>query len=85
MELRIRKGLAGYENDEMLWGTAEKAFSGALLWKPKDGSEKLLTIDVTPELLLDVQRAQLGRKITSLDITINANTMIDYMKLTLVY
>jgi hypothetical protein len=84
MELRIRKGLAGYENDEMLWGTAGK-MSSAVLWRPRDGSERLLTLDVRPELLLDVQRAQLGRKITSLDISINQNTVIDYIKLTLVY
>ena len=50
-----------------------------------DAHERLLTFEIKPEFLLDVQRAQIGKKITSLDFSIGDDTTVDYIKLTLVY
>jgi hypothetical protein len=36
-------------------------------------------------LLLDVQRAQFSKKVTSLDFAIGDDTTVDYIKLTLIY
>jgi tetratricopeptide (TPR) repeat protein len=84
MELRIRKGRTNYQNDLLYYGSAPQPTGTAGLWRPTD-SEKLRTLDVTPEALLDVQRAQLGRKVTSLDVVVSQHTIVDYIRLTLVY
>jgi len=86
VELHIRKGISGYQNDALVYGAAPKLASRATLWvDAPDVSERLLTLEIPPEVLLDVQRAQVGKKITSLDFTIGDDTTIDYIKLTLVY
>jgi hypothetical protein len=90
MELRIRAGGFGYMNDMIGYGSAGggqgTGFSQVgQLWDPRDDNERLRTFDVTPGFLLDVQRAQLEKKINSLDVTIGQHTTVDYIKLTLVY
>jgi Tfp pilus assembly protein PilF len=85
LELRIRKGRNSYENDMLALGTAPRSISFFRLWLPVDDPEKLFTWDITPEVLMDVQRAQLGKKVTSLDIAVSQHTMADYIKLRLVY
>jgi hypothetical protein len=87
LELRIRKGNSGYENDTMSYGAAPRLAGGAFpLWADSPGvSERLLTFPIRREFLLDVQRAQVGKKITSLDFAIQDDTTVDYIKLTLVY
>jgi hypothetical protein len=45
----------------------------------------LYTLGIPGEFLLDVQRAQLSKKVTSLDFAIGDDTTVDYIKLTLVY
>ena len=37
------------------------------------------------EFLLDVQRAEYSKKVTSLDVMIGEETTVDFIKLTLVY
>jgi tetratricopeptide (TPR) repeat protein len=86
LETRIRKGNSGYENDTMGWGVAGRMTAPYPLWADSPGvSERLLTRMIGREFLLDVQRAQAGKKITSLDISIQDDTTVDYIKLTLVY
>ena len=85
MELRVRKGRGGYENDALLYGSAPRLTEGVGLWRPTDGDQRLLTIDIGPESLLGVQRTQIGKKVTSLDVQVSQRTIVDYIKLTLVY
>jgi hypothetical protein len=86
-ELHIRKGASGYQNDTYSYGVTTKLTYGpSFLWAVSpDVSERLLTFGFTPEILLEVQRAQLGKKIASLDFAIGHDTTVDYIKLTLVY
>jgi len=85
MELRIRKGRSSYENDAILYGSAPKLGLGQGLWRPTDDDVRMWTLDMLPEVLLDVQRAQVGKKVTSLDVTVSQHTTVDYLRLTLVY
>ena len=51
----------------------------------QDRTERLFTFSIGPETLLDVQRAQYKKKVTSLDFIVQDDTTVDYIKLTLVY
>jgi tetratricopeptide (TPR) repeat protein len=89
-EVHIRKGTTGYQNDTLSYGAVgavPRIWSATvLLWADlPDAHERLLTFEIKPEFLLDVQRAQIGKQITSLDFTIGDDTTVDYIKLTLVY
>jgi tetratricopeptide (TPR) repeat protein len=86
VELHIRKGGSGYE-DKVGYGVAPSlAWSSLPLWADlPDASERLFTLGIGPQILLDVQRSQVGKKITSLDFGIGRETTVDYIKLTLVY
>jgi hypothetical protein len=86
-EFHFRKGVSSYQNDVVGFGVAPKpAYATGLLWQiAPDAPERLLTIDISPEVLLDAQRAQVGKKTTSLDFYIGHGTTVDYIKLTLVY
>lgn len=86
LELRVRNGGFGYKNDTFSFGSFESsAWNIGLLWDPADSNERLRTVNVTPGLLLDVQRAQLGKRINSFDVVVGLHTTVDYIKLTLVY
>ena len=87
LEIRIRKGNSGYENDTMSYGAAPRLAGRPYpFWADSPGvSERVLTGTIAREFLLDVQRAQAGKKITSLDFEIQDDTTVDYIKLTLVY
>jgi tetratricopeptide (TPR) repeat protein len=91
LEVHIRKGKAGYENDSLGYGVAPFTLplpsSGPqLLWADRpDENERLFTVGIPGEVLLDVQRAQFSKKVTSLDFTIGDDTTVDYIKLTLIY
>jgi tetratricopeptide (TPR) repeat protein len=85
MEFRIRKGRSGYENDGIWWGSAPKPDLGQGLWRPAEDDVRMWTRDMLPEVLLDVQRAQVGKKVTSLDVIVSQHTTVDYIRLTLVY
>jgi tetratricopeptide (TPR) repeat protein len=86
LELRVRKGGSRYQDDVFWYGVAPKLTNGTgPIWNfAPDTSERLFTIDITSEVLLDVQRAQVGKK-TSLDIQVGHGTTVDYLKLMLVY
>lgn len=86
LELRVRNGGFGYKNDMISVGSVgSSAWNAGLLWDPGDGDERLRTVDVTPGLLFDIQRAQVGKKINSFDVQIGQHTTVDYIRLTLVY
>ena len=87
LETRIRKGNSGYENDTLIYRAGPNLTSNPIpLWADSPGvSERLLTFPIIREFLLDAQRAQVGKKITSLDFMIQDDTTVDYIKLTLVY
>ncbi len=86
VELRIRKGYTGYENDSMVIGFPPGPRQQIPLWlDTPSATERLLTFTIGAEYLLDTQRAQLGKKITSLDFAIGDDTTVDYIKITLVY
>ena len=85
LELRIRKGSTGWENDSVNYGVSPNISKKRLLWDSADIRERLLTVDLDPAFLLEVQGAQIGKKITSLDIIIGDDTVVDYVKITLVY
>jgi len=85
-ELHIRKGKSGFENDTITVGSAPNVARTLPLWLDvQDRNERLFTFDVGPEMLLDAQRAQYAKKVTSLDFIIQDDTTVDYIKLTLVY
>ena len=85
-ELGIRRGKAGFENDTMALGSAPALGQPKPLWlDAQDRTERLVTFTVGPETLLDVQRAQYKKKVTSLDFVVQDDTTVDYIKLTLVY
>lgn len=90
LEIHVRKGNAGYENDTLNYGVAP--FTSGLpgrslpLWVNRpDQSEELFTSGFSADFLLDVQRAQTSRKVTSLDFNIGDDTTVDYIKVRLVY
>jgi hypothetical protein len=57
-----------------------------MIWADRpDENERLLTNGINGETLLDVQRAQFSRPVTSLDFAIGDDTTVDYIKLTLIY
>jgi tetratricopeptide (TPR) repeat protein len=85
LEFRIRKGRSGWENDSVNYGIASNLSKKTLIWDRADTTERLLRLDLDPAFLLDVQRAQIGKRITSLDIIIGDDTIVDYVKITLVY
>jgi tetratricopeptide (TPR) repeat protein len=86
VELHIRKGKAGFENDTIVFGSAPGLAHTSALWlDAQDRTERLFTVDIGEQDLLDVQRAQYKKRVTSLDFMIQDDTTVDYIKLTLVY
>jgi len=91
IEVHVRKGKSGYQNDSLAFGVAPfkppLPVSGSILiWADRpDENERLLTNGVPGDFLLDVQRAQFSKKVTSLDFAIGDDTTVDYIKLTLIY
>jgi tetratricopeptide (TPR) repeat protein len=91
LEIHVRKGKSGYQNDSVGYGVAPFAppmpnHAPEPIWNflPSQ-NETLFTRAIPGEFLLDVQRAQFSRKVTSLDFAIGDDTTVDYIKLTLVY
>jgi len=84
MELRVRKG-RGSRNNILAFGTAPNPSTGSAFWDRANTNEQLLTSDISAAMLLDVQRAQAGKKVTSLDLDFGYDITVDYIKLTLVY
>ena len=91
IEVHMRKGKSGYQNDSLGWGVAPMnpplPASGPLpIWADRpDENERLFTSGIPGDFLLDVQRAQFSKKVTSLDFAIGDDTTVDYIKLTLIY
>ena len=91
IEVHMRKGRSGYQNDSLGYGVAPfkppLPNSGPqLIWADRpDEQERLYTVGIPGEFLLDVQRAQFSKKVTSLDFAIGDDTTVDYIKLTLIY
>jgi tetratricopeptide (TPR) repeat protein len=91
IETHIRKGKSGYQNDSLNFGVAPFSpplpSSGPIaIWVDRpDDNERVFTNGVSGESLLDVQRAQFSKRVTSLDFRIGDDTTVDYIKLTLVY
>ena len=91
IEIHVRKGKSGYQNDSVGYGVAPFAppmpnHAPEPIWTFLPGqNETLFTRAIPGEFLLDVQRAQFSRKVTSLDFAIGDDTTVDYIKLTLVY
>jgi tetratricopeptide (TPR) repeat protein len=90
IEIHVRKGKAGYQNDMLGYGVAP--FTPPLpnstgpIWATRpDQNEDLLTRGIGRDFLLDVQRAQYSNKVTFLDFVVGDDTTVDYIKLTLVY
>jgi hypothetical protein len=87
----MRKGKSGYQNDSLGYGVAPfdrpLPDSGPMfIWADRpDENERLFTAPIPGDFLLDVQRAQFSKKVTSLDFTIGDDTTVDYIKLTLIY
>jgi tetratricopeptide (TPR) repeat protein len=85
-EVRVRAEGGNYKGDMVGFGLPGSPIRTSYpLWNPTDDNERLLTIDISPAFLLDLQRSQSGKKLTSLDVSISANSTVDYIKLTLVY
>ena len=95
LESRIRKGRdgwqsdaehsRGWQNDFVWYGSAPTLGRRETLWAGANTNERSVTVDIPQALLLDVQRAQFGKKIISLDVTIGGYSIVDYVKVTLVY
>jgi len=91
IEVHMRKGKSGYQNDSLGWGVAPMnpplPASGPLpIWADRpDENERLFTSGIPGDFLLDVQRAQFSKKVASLDFAIGDDTTVDYIKLTLIY
>jgi tetratricopeptide (TPR) repeat protein len=91
IEVHMRKGKSGYQNDTLNFGVAPispplPASGAILIWADRpDEKEWLFTNGVSGDFLLDVQRAQFSKKVTSLDFVIGDDTTVDYIKLTLIY
>jgi tetratricopeptide (TPR) repeat protein len=90
-EVHMRKGKAGYQNDSLAYGVAPftpplPSSGPQLIWADRpDEKERLFTNGIPGDFLLDVQRAQFSKKVTSLDFAIGDDTTVDYIKLTLIY
>jgi tetratricopeptide (TPR) repeat protein len=91
IEIHMRKGKSGYQNDAVGYGVAPfdrpLPDSGPIfIWADRpDEHERLFTGGIPGDFLLDVQRAQFSKKVTSLDFNIGDDTTVDYIKLTLIY
>jgi Tfp pilus assembly protein PilF len=90
IEIHVRKGKAGYQNDMLGYGVAPFTpplpNSYAPIWATRpDQNEDLLTKLIGRDFLLDVQRAQYTNKVAFLDFVVGDDTTVDYIKLTLVY
>ena len=91
VEIRVRKVKSGYQNDSVAYGVAPMSpplpVSGPqLIWgDTPDLNEKLFMRVIPGDFLLDAQRAQFSKKVTSLDFAIGDDTTVDYIKLTLIY
>jgi tetratricopeptide (TPR) repeat protein len=91
IEIHVRKGKSGYQNDSLGYGVAPftpplPSSGPQLIWADTpDLHETLFTRMLTGDFLLDVQRAQFSKKVTSLDFAIGDDTTVDYIKLTLIY
>jgi tetratricopeptide (TPR) repeat protein len=91
IEVHVRKGKSGYQNDSLNFGvvpfSSPMPSSGSILiWADRpDENKRLLTNGIPGDFLLDVQRAQFSKKVTSLDFRIGDDTTVDYIKLTLIY
>jgi hypothetical protein len=87
----MRKGKSGYQNDAVGYGVAPfdrpLPYSGPIfIWADRpDEHERLFTGGIPGDFLLDVQRVQFSKKVTSLDFNIGDDTTVDYIKLTLIY
>lgn len=56
------------------------------IWADRpDENERLFTNGISGDFLLDVQRAQFSKPVTSLDFAIGDDTTVDYIKVTLIY
>jgi serine/threonine-protein kinase len=91
IETHIRKGKSGYQNDSLTFGVAPlnpplPISRPVAIWVDRpDENERLFTNGVPGDFLLDVQRAQFSKPVTSLDFSIGDDTTVDYIKLTLIY
>jgi hypothetical protein len=93
VEIHMRKGKSGYQNDTLNYGAfpflsplPSMGAKGEPIWLDRpDQSEILFTQPIDRAFLLDVQRAQSSKKVTSLDFAIGDDTTVDYIKLTLIY
>jgi hypothetical protein len=93
VEIHMRKGKSGYQNDVLNYGVfpfgaplPSMGAKGEPIWLDRpDQSEILFTQLVDREFLLDVQRAQSSKKVTSLDFGVGDDTTVDYIKLILIY
>jgi hypothetical protein len=91
IEVHMRKGKSGYQNDSLAYGVAPfvpplPASGPLFIWADRpDENERLYTVGIPGDFLLDVQRAQFPKKVTSLDFAIGDDTTVDYIKLTLIY
>jgi tetratricopeptide (TPR) repeat protein len=91
IEIHMRKGKSGYQNDAVGYGVAPfdrpLPYSGPIfIWADRpDEHERLFTGGIPGDFLLDVQRVQFSKKVTSLDFNIGDDTTVDYIKLTLIY
>ena len=85
-EVRVRGEGGPYKGDMVSFGfQGSPILKSYPVWNPTDYNERLRTDDISPAFLLDVQRSQTEKKLTSLDVSIGPNSTVDYIKLTLVY
>jgi tetratricopeptide (TPR) repeat protein len=91
VEVHMRKGKTGYQNDSLAYGVAPFAPQSPIvgpmyIWADRpDEKERLYTNGIPGDVLLDVQRAQFSKPVTSLDFSIGDDTTVDYIKVTLIY
>jgi tetratricopeptide (TPR) repeat protein len=91
IETRVRKGKSGYQNDSLAFGVAPfnpplPTSGPMLIWADRpDERERLYTNGILGDFLLDVQRAQFSKPVTSLDFAVGDDTTVDYIKVTLIY
>ncbi len=91
IEIHIRKGKSGYQNDSLGFGVAPlepplPASGPQFIWADRPNeNERLYAVSMHRDFLLDVQRAQFSKPVTSLDFAIGDDTTVDYIKLTLIY
>jgi hypothetical protein len=89
--IHMRKGKTGGKTDWLTYGVAPfrpplPSSGRQLIWADRPNeNEALFTAVIPREFLLDVQRAEYSKKVTSLDVMIGEETTVDFIKLTLVY